>query len=50
MVIQFPLNRKELAKLRGRLFATSSDIILHFNLLDTPEFFGTILNTNRYIK
>lgn len=36
---EIPLNRKELAKLRGRLFATSSDIILHFNLLDTPEFF-----------
>lgn len=34
-----PLNRKALAKLRGRLFCTTSDIILHFNLLDTPEFF-----------
>ncbi len=33
------LNRKQLAKLRGVLFTTSSDISLHFNLLDTPEFF-----------
>lgn len=33
------LTRRELAKLRGVLFATSSDISLHFNLLDTPEFF-----------
>ncbi len=34
-----PLGRKALAKLRGVLFDTSSDIALHFNLLDTPEFF-----------
>lgn len=34
-----PLSRRELAKLRGVLFDTSSDITLHFNLLDTPEFF-----------
>ena len=34
-----PLSRLELAKLRGVLFDTSSDITLHFNLLDTPEFF-----------
>lgn len=34
-----PLSRKKLAKLRGQLFDTSSDISLHFNLLDTPEFF-----------
>lgn len=33
------LNRRDLAKLRGVLFDTSSDITLHFNLLDTPEFF-----------
>lgn len=33
------LSRKELAKLRGVLFATSSDIAVSFNLLDTPEFF-----------
>lgn len=34
-----PLSRRELSKLRGVLFDTSSDITLHFNLLDTPEFF-----------
>ena len=34
-----PLTRKELARLRGTLFKTSTDINLHFNLLDTPEFF-----------
>lgn len=33
------LNRKKLAQLRGVLFDTGSDISLHFNLLDTPEFF-----------
>ncbi len=33
------LTRKDLARLRGVLFDTSSDITLHFNLLDTPEFF-----------
>lgn len=33
------LNRKSLSKLRGALFQTKSDILLHFNLLDTPDFF-----------
>lgn len=33
------LSRREIAKIRGRLFSTKSDIILHFGLLDTPEFF-----------
>jgi uncharacterized Rmd1/YagE family protein len=33
------LNRHEIAKIRGRLFSTKSDIILHYGLLDTPEFF-----------
>ncbi len=36
---KIPLRRKELAKIRGQLFATKSDIILHYGLLDTPEFF-----------
>ncbi|MDX1693310.1 MAG: RMD1 family protein, partial [Ketobacteraceae bacterium] len=36
---KIPLTRRQLAKLRGILFETSSDITLHFNLLDTPEFF-----------
>jgi uncharacterized Rmd1/YagE family protein len=36
---KIPLTRRKLAKLRGVLFDTSSDISVHFNLLDTPEFF-----------
>ncbi len=36
---KIPLSRNALAKLRGVLFDTSNDISLHFNLLDTPEFF-----------
>lgn len=36
---RIPLRRKELTKLRGALFSTRSDIVLNFNLLDTPEFF-----------
>ncbi|HCS28517.1 MAG TPA: sad1-interacting factor 2 [Spongiibacteraceae bacterium] len=36
---KIPLRRRELARIRGRLFATKSDIILHYGLLDTPEFF-----------
>jgi uncharacterized Rmd1/YagE family protein len=34
-----PLNRKSMAKIRGQLFLTKSDIILNYDLLDTPEFF-----------
>lgn len=45
-----PLTRKGLAKLRGKLFATSSDITLNFNLLDTPEFFGTIRSWRTIIR
>ncbi|MBC3767791.1 RMD1 family protein [Neptunicella marina] len=33
------LSRKEIAKIRGHLFSTKSDIILHYELLDTPNFF-----------
>jgi len=33
------LSRKAIAKIRGRLFSTKSDIILHYGLLDTPAFF-----------
>ncbi len=36
---KIPLSRKELAKLRGNLFKTKSDILLHYSLLDTPDFF-----------
>lgn len=34
-----PLSRRELSRLRGVLFDTSTDITWQFNLLDTPEFF-----------
>jgi len=33
------LNRHEIAKIRGQLFLTKSDIILSYDLLDTPDFF-----------
>lgn len=33
------MSRKNIAKKRGLLFITKSDIYLHFELLDTPEFF-----------
>lgn len=33
------LNRGDIAKIRGQLFLTKSDIILNFDLLDKPEFF-----------
>ena len=33
------LSRREIARIRGQLFSTKSDIILHYGLLDTPEFF-----------
>lgn len=33
------LNRTTMAKIRGQLFLTRSDIILNYDLLDTPEFF-----------
>ena len=36
---RIPLARRALTKLRGALFSTRSDIVLNFNLLDTPEFF-----------
>lgn len=36
---KIPLRRRDLAKLRGILFSTKHDIVLNFNLLDTPEFF-----------
>ncbi len=35
---KIPLHRKDLAKLRGTLFSVKSDILLNFNLLDTPEY------------
>lgn len=33
------LDRKSMAKIRGQLFITKSDIILNYDLLDIPEFF-----------
>lgn len=33
------LKRKELAKLRGQLYLTKSDVMLHYDLLDVPDFF-----------
>lgn len=45
---KIPLSRIELAKLRGVLFDTSSDISLHFNLLDTPEFFWNYPELEEY--
>ena len=33
------LSRSEMAKIRGQLYLTKSDIILNYDLLDTPEFF-----------
>jgi uncharacterized Rmd1/YagE family protein len=33
------LSRNNIAKIRGQLFLTKSDIILNYDLLDTPDFF-----------
>jgi len=33
------LGSKDIAKIRGQLFLTKSDIILNYDLLDTPDFF-----------
>lgn len=33
------ISQKEIAKIRGTLLSTKSDIILHYGLLDTPDFF-----------
>ena len=33
------LKRKELARMRGFLYLTKSDVMLHYDLLDVPEFF-----------
>lgn len=33
------LSRRQTARMRGKLFLTKSDIILKYELLDTPEFF-----------
>ncbi|MBA3581842.1 MAG: RMD1 family protein [Gammaproteobacteria bacterium] len=33
------LSRRAIAKIRGRLFLTKADVMLNYDLLDTPEFF-----------
>jgi uncharacterized Rmd1/YagE family protein len=50
------LTSRELNKIRGELFSTKSDIILHYELLDTPQFFweypqyeGLYSSVNRYL-
>jgi uncharacterized Rmd1/YagE family protein len=42
------LSRKSIAKLRGRLFMTKSNVILHYDLLDVPEFFWENPELNHY--
>lgn len=42
------LSRKELAKLRGRLFLSKSDIMLNYDLLDTPDFFWDYPEVDSY--
>ena len=36
---QSGLRRRKLARLRGQLYLTKSDVTLHFDLLDVPDFF-----------
>lgn len=52
-----PLSRKALAKLRAQLFQTKSDVLLHYNLLDTPKLFWNspavehlYFDLSRYVK
>lgn len=42
------LSRKQLAKLRGRLFITKSDILLNYDLLDVPDFFWEYPELDHY--
>lgn len=44
------LNRHEIAKIRGQLFLTKSDIILNYDLLDTPDFFWEYPEYEDYYK
>ncbi len=45
---EIKLNREQIAKIRGQLFLTKSDIILNYDLLDTPEFFWEYPEYERY--
>jgi uncharacterized Rmd1/YagE family protein len=54
---KIPLSRKALAKLRGQLLQTKSDIMLHYSILDTPDFFWDFpvvehlyLSLSRYVE
>lgn len=42
------LSRKELARLRGKLFIAKSDIMLHYDLLDVPDFFWEYPELDNY--
>jgi uncharacterized Rmd1/YagE family protein len=42
------LSRKQLARLRGRLFITKSDIMLNYDLLDVPDFFWEYPELDNY--
>lgn len=44
------LSRRDIAKIRGQLFLTKSDIILNFDLLDTPDFFWEYPEYQDYYK
>ncbi len=44
------LNRREIARMRGRLFLVESDILLHHALLDTPEFFWEYPELEEYYR
>lgn len=44
------LSRRELAKLRGRLFLSKSDIMLNYDLLDTPDFFWDYPELDHYFQ
>jgi len=44
------LSRKEIARMRGRLFLVESDILLHHALLDTPEFFWEYPELEEYYR
>jgi len=45
---KIPLKRKQLARLRGQLFQTKNDILLHYSLLDKPEFFWDNPNVEQH--
>lgn len=44
------LGRRDIAKIRGHLFLTKSDIILNYDLLDTPDFFWEYPEYEKYYR